>query len=312
MSMCPDIVVEARGLVKSYNGIPAVKGINFVIKARECVGFLGPNGAGKTTTVKMIYCFLPLTAGELYVLGLDARHHQRAIKAQLGVVPQEDNLDPELTVKENLLLYASYFDLPSKVARQRAEELMAFIDLQEKADTRVEELSGGMKRRLAIARALLNNPKLLILDEPTTGLDPEARRLIWEKLRQLKERGVTLLLTTHYMEEAAYLCDRLLIMNEGRILAEGSPGELVSQHIGQEVIELAPVKERWAEKITSALASKLTGYQLVGETLFLYTNDGRGIWQEMRKRHQYLHHQILRPATLEDVFLKLAGRGLTR
>lgn len=312
MGMYPDIVVEARRLVKSYDGVPAVKGINFVIRARECVGFLGPNGAGKTTTVKMIYCFLPLTAGELYVLGLDARYHQRAIKSQVGVVAQEDNLDPELTVKENLLLYASYFDLPNKVAQQRAEELMDFVDLRDKADTPVEELSGGMKRRLAIARALLNNPKLLILDEPTTGLDPEARRLIWEKLRQLKEHGVTLLLTTHYMEEAANLCDRLLIMDEGQILAEGSPGDLVNRHIGQEVIELAPVQEAQAEKIASALASRITGYQLVGETLFLYTNDGRSIWQEISRRHRYLRHQILRPATLEDVFLKLTGRGLTK
>jgi len=312
MGMYPDIVVEAKNLVKCYNGIPAVKGINFVIRAKECVGFLGPNGAGKTTTVKMIYCFLPITAGELYVLGLDARRHQRSIKSQVGVVAQEDNLDPELTVKENLLLYASYFDLPSKVAQQRVEELMDFIDLKDKASTPVEELSGGMKRRLAIARALLNSPKLLILDEPTTGLDPEARRLIWEKLRQLKERGVTLLLTTHYMEEAAYLCDRVLIMDEGQILAEGSLGELINSHIGKEVIELAPVQEVQAEKMVSTLASKITGYQLVGETLFLYTDDGRSIWQEISRRHRYLRHQILRPATLEDVFLKLTGRGLTK
>lgn len=308
----PSLVVEARGLVKTYNGLTAVKGIDFTVQAQECVGFLGPNGAGKTTTVKMIYCFTPITAGQLYVFGLDVRSHPRTIKAQLGVVPQEDNLDPELTVKENLLLYASYFDLPRSVAEERAEELISFIDMEDKADTPVEHLSGGMKRRLAVARALINRPRLLIMDEPTTGLDPEARRLIWEKLLQLKERGVTLLLTTHYMEEAAYLCDRVLIMNEGRILDHGTPQSLVSHHIGEEVIELAPWSNHRPEEILSLLGKGIKGYQLLGETLFLYTDQGEEVWERVQKEQLPFRHRIYRPATLEDVFLKLTGRGLTQ
>lgn len=307
-----DVIVAARELVKSYNGFMAVKGIDFTVRAQECVGLLGPNGAGKTTTVKMIYCFTPITAGKLYVFGLDVRSHPRTIKAQLGVVPQEDNLDPELTVKENLLLYASYFDLPRKVAEERAEELMEFIDLEDKGDTPVEHLSGGMKRRLAIARALINRPKLLIMDEPTTGLDPEARRLIWEKLLQLKEKGVTLLLTTHYMEEAAYLCDKVLIMNDGRILDEGTPENLVLDHIGEEVIELAPFNEHRLEEVLASLDGQIKGYQLVGETLFLYADDGQALWEKIQKHQFAFRHRIYRSATLEDVFLKLAGRGLTQ
>ncbi|MGI9951114.1 ABC transporter ATP-binding protein [Moorellaceae bacterium AZ2] len=305
-----DIIVEAQKLVKRYNGFTAVKGIDFTVRARECLGFLGPNGAGKTTTVRMIYCFTPISGGKLSVLGLDVRCHPRAIKAQVGVVPQEDTLDPELTVEENLILYASYFDLPPKIARQRARELMEFTDLQDKARTSVEHLSGGMKRRLAIARALINNPKLLIMDEPTTGLDPEARRLIWEKLRQLKEKGITVLLTTHYMEEAAYLCDRVLIMNDGRILAEGAPEDLVRRQIGQEVIELAPFPHHRPDEFLSRLDGQIRGYQLVGETLFLYTDRGHYIWPQVQR--QPFQHKMLRPATLEDVFLKLAGRGLTQ
>lgn len=308
--MTDEIVIRAENLVKRYNGFTAVKGIDFVVRARECVGFLGPNGAGKTTTVRMIYCFTPISEGELSVLGLDVRRHPRAIKAQLGVVPQEDTLDPELTVKENLLLYASYFDLQPRVARQRAEELMEFTDLRDKAQTSVERLSGGMKRRLAIARALINNPRLLIMDEPTTGLDPEARRLIWEKLRQLKEKGITVLLTTHYMEEAAYLCDRVLVMNEGRILAEGPPEELVRRQIGREVIELAPFPDHWPGEFLTGIDGQIKGYQLVGETLFLYTDRGHDVWPRLQNKP--FRHKMLRPATLEDVFLKLAGRGLTR
>ncbi|QGP92955.1 Daunorubicin/doxorubicin resistance ATP-binding protein DrrA [Neomoorella glycerini] len=302
-------VVRARGLVKKYDGFTAVKGIDFAVHPRECFGFLGPNGAGKTTTIKMIHCFTPVTAGSLEVLGYDVRRQPREIKARLGVVPQEDNLDPELTVQENLLLYAGYFDIPRGEARQRVQELLAFAGLEEKAGVEVEHLSGGMKRRLAIARALVNKPQLLILDEPTTGLDPEARHLVWEKLRQLKAAGVTLILTTHYLEEAAQLCDRLVIMDRGIILEEGAPRELVQRHIGREVLELAPVDGE-AGAILPLVAGSILAHQTIGQTLYLYTNNGREVWRQVQGLNSHFSHMMLRPATLEDVFLKLTGRGL--
>jgi len=302
-------VVRARGLVKKYNGFTAVKGIDFTVRPRECFGFLGPNGAGKTTTIKMIHCFTPVTAGSLEVLGYDVRRRPREIKARLGVVSQEDNLDPELTVKENLLLYAGYFDIPRGEAHKRVQELLAFAGLEEKAHIEVEHLSGGMKRRLAIARALVNKPQLLILDEPTTGLDPEARHMIWEKLRQLKAAGVTLILTTHYLEEAAQLCDRLVIMDRGIILEEGSPGELVERHVGREVLELAPVDGE-AGSILTLVGGSILAHQTIGRTLYLYTSDGREVWRQVQGLNGHFSHMRLRPATLEDVFLKLTGRGL--
>lgn len=302
-------VVRARDLVKKYNGFIAVKEINFEVLAGECFGFLGPNGAGKTTTIKMIHCFIPVTAGSLEVLGYDVRRYPREIKARLGVVPQEDNLDPELSVRENLLLYASYFDLSRSETRQRVQELLAFAGLEEKADVEVEHLSGGMKRRLAIARALVNKPQLLILDEPTTGLDPEARHLVWEKMRQLKAAGVTLILTTHYLEEAAQLCDRLVIMDNGIILEEGSPRELVQRHVGREVLELAPV-DGGVKDALSLAAGSILAHQVIGQTLYLYTNNGRAVWRQIQGANECFNHQVLRPATLEDVFLKLTGRGL--
>ncbi|WP_258359361.1 ABC transporter ATP-binding protein [Moorella sulfitireducens] len=302
-------VVCARELVKKYNGFTAVRGINFVVRPGECFGFLGPNGAGKTTTIKMIHCFIPVTAGTLEVLGYDVGSHPREIKARLGVVSQEDNLDPELTVEENLLLYAGYFDIPRGEAVKRVRELLAFAGLEEKAGVEVEHLSGGMKRRLAIARALVNKPQLLILDEPTTGLDPEARHMIWEKMRQLKAAGVTLLLTTHYLEEAAQLCDRLVIMDRGIILEEGPPEELVRRHVGREVLELAPVDGE-AVEILAKVDGGVLAHQIIGRTLYLYTGNGRDTWQQVQGLTGRFSHMRLRPATLEDVFLKLTGRSL--
>jgi lipooligosaccharide transport system ATP-binding protein len=229
--------VFARGLRKSYNGRVAVDGIDFAVEPGICFGFLGPNGAGKTTTMKMIYGLAEIDAGELRVLRLDARTHRREVKARLGVVPQETNLDNDLTIRENLLMHARYFGLSGEVAGARVEDLLAFALLADRADGRVQELSGGMRRRLLIARALVNDPQLVVLDEPTTGLDPQARLAVWGALGRLRERGVTVLLTTHYMEEAARLCDHLLIMDEGRIVAEGGPEELVREHVGAGTLE---------------------------------------------------------------------------
>ncbi|MFA5383086.1 MAG: ABC transporter ATP-binding protein [Eubacteriales bacterium] len=227
-----DIVI-AENLLKKYNGFVAVRDVNFRIRKNECFGFLGPNGAGKTSLVKMIYGFSPVTSGKLTVLGMDAKTNIRNIKRLLGVVPQENNLDPDLKVLQNLLVYAGFFGIDAHLARERAEELLEFFGLKEKAGEIVESLSGGMKRRLTIARALINKPDLLILDEPTTGLDPQARHMVWQRLRLLKEQGVTLILTTHYMEEASQLCDRLVIMNLGEILVEGSPQKLVADYTAE-------------------------------------------------------------------------------
>src|SRR5881396_2957886 len=231
----PDAAVLARGLTKRYAQMVAVREIDFEVRPNECFGFLGPNGAGKTTTMRMISCSAPPSGGELTVLGMRAWMDGRGIKRRMGVVPQENNLDEEVTVEENLVIYARYFDIPPRVARPRAQELLAFVALEEKKDMRIYALSGGMKRRLLIARSLMNEPELLILDEPTTGLDPQARHLVWEKLRSLKRQGVTLVMTTHYMEEASQLCDRLVIMHEGRILVEGSPRELIAAHTSSQV-----------------------------------------------------------------------------
>ncbi|OAT80302.1 ABC transporter ATP-binding protein [Desulfotomaculum copahuensis] len=348
-----DIIV-AENLTKEYNGKTAVNGINFRVRARECFGFLGPNGAGKTTTVNMIYCFSPVTAGRLTVLGLDVREHPREIKSRLGVVPQENNLDPDLRVLQNLLVYASYFRIPAAVARERAMELLAFFDLDDRTQEKVDRLSGGMKRRLTIARALINNPALVILDEPTTGLDPQARHLVWQRLRRLKERGVTLVLTTHYLEEAGQLCDRLVIMDRGEILEEGGPGELLAKHIGREVVEVGgsdtgnriganpgqngpamasgrdekatalparTIEARnekhqppsdWETLVLSRVNHLLRGHLMVGDNLFLFPREsGQELLQALQAQPVHFFHLLLRPATLEDVFLKLTGRGLT-
>jgi lipooligosaccharide transport system ATP-binding protein len=301
-------IIVARGLTKRFGKLTAVDRIDFEIREGECFGFLGPNGAGKTSTMKMIYCFSPVTSGELRVAGYAVQDDPVAIKRSMGVVPQEDSLDPDLSVLDNLVIYARYFDIPKKEALSRAEELLHFLQLEEKRNEPIGKLSGGMKRRLVIARALINKPKILVLDEPTTGLDPQARHLIWNKLRNLKRSGVTMVLTTHYMEEAAQLCDRLVIMNEAKILAQGSPAELVKSHVGQEVYEV-----RASRKILNPLRDQFKKEGLDAEcsdeTLYLFIRDGAPPAETLLGLFKNLdvHHRM---ATLEDVFLKMAGREL--
>ncbi|RJQ24642.1 MAG: ABC transporter ATP-binding protein [Peptococcaceae bacterium] len=305
-----EYIIEAAGLVKKYNGKTAVDAINFTVRQQECFGLLGPNGAGKTSTVKMIHCFFLPTAGRLSVLGMDVRTHSRAIKRHLGVVPQENNLDPDLSVLENLLVYAGFFGIARSSVLNRAGELLDFFDLSGYERVRVETLSGGMKRRLIIARALINSPQILILDEPTTGLDPQARHLVWQRLRHLKEQGVTILLTTHYMDEAAQWCDRLVIMDKGGILEEGKPQELVLKHVGKEVLEIGLGNEP-AGAVLEYVSGVICGHLVIGDTLYLYSAGGQAVLQALQRFPGRFTHQLLRYATLEDVFLKLTGRGLT-
>ncbi|HUS15584.1 MAG TPA: ATP-binding cassette domain-containing protein [Chloroflexia bacterium] len=298
-------VIVARNLKKQYKDFEAVKGIDFTVTAGECFGMLGPNGAGKSTTIRMLHCVSPPTSGELTVLGLPVTGPIRQIKARIGVVPQADNLDPDLTVRQNLLVYARYFDIPKAEAARRADTALDLFQLAEKRDAKVEEISGGMKRRLVIARALINNPSLIILDEPTTGLDPQARHLVWQKLRYLKEQGTTMVLTTHYMEEAVQLCDRLVIMNEGLILAEGPPAELVQRLVGHEVAEV-----RLPEAERPALLARLPAgieHEESGDTLYLFARSPGGLRAVDLNALPYALH---RQASLEDVFLRLTGRGL--
>ncbi len=302
-------VIYARDLVKAFNGKEVVKGISFSVRQGECFGLLGPNGAGKSSTVKMIYCFLPVTSGILKVLGMDVQEKAREIKKKIGVVAQENNLDNELTVLGNLLVYASFFNLPKREARLKAEELLAFFGLEEYQHKKVETLSGGMKRRLTIARALIHSPEILILDEPTTGLDPQARHLVWQRLRSLKERGVTLLFTTHYMDEAVQLCDRLIIIDMGRILESGRPRDLIGRHVGETLLEIRGDPGIWDSILENGRAY-IKEHMIVGDTILLYPTDGQALIQALRPVSDRFFHQTLRPATLEDVFLKLTGRGL--
>ncbi|HWP66058.1 MAG TPA: ABC transporter ATP-binding protein [Candidatus Limnocylindria bacterium] len=304
------LVVEARGLAKSYGARRVVDDVSFEVAAGECVGLLGPNGAGKTTTIKMVTCFLPPDAGALRVAGLpmEPRHH-RAIKRRLGIVHQEDSLDPDLSVEKNLTIYASYFDVPAAAARRRAAELIDFAALAEHRRSRIRTLSGGMKRRLMLARALLNDPALLVLDEPTTGLDPQARRLVWERIRQLKTRGTTILLTTHYMEEAARLCDRLIIMDGGRIVAAGTTAELIARCVGDEVVEvrLADDADDHA-RFVAALAGGPWRVERAGQMVYVQLRGGDG--DERLARALVGREFTRRCATLEDVFLTLTGHSL--
>jgi lipooligosaccharide transport system ATP-binding protein len=302
--------VVARSLRKSYDERVAVDGIDFEVEPGTCFGFLGPNGAGKTTTMKMIYGLATVGGGELRVLGLDARTERRAIKSRLGVVPQETNLDGELTVLENLLVQASYFGIDSETAETRARELLDFTQLGDRRDDRVQSLSGGMKRRLLVARALIGEPELVVLDEPTTGLDPQARLAVWRSLESLKRRGVTLLLTTHYMEEAARLCDRLVIMDEGRIVAEGDPGALVIEHVGREVLELKVSDECDAEELVASLDGRLEGHEFTEDALMLYAPDAEELLETIDQERYPTESALVRRATLEDVFLRLTGRSL--
>jgi len=301
-------VVRAHGLVKRYGALVAVDGIAFDVRPGECFGFLGPNGAGKTTTMKMTYCVLPPTAGDLSVLGMDVRTQSRAIKARLGVVTQDNTLDTALSVRENLVIFARYFDLPWAVARRRADALLEFVGLADRAKDKVEQLSGGMRRRLMVARALLPEPDLLLLDEPTTGLDPQARQLTWEKLRQLKRTGVTQILTTQYMEEAAALCDRIVIMDLGRIVAEGVPADLVRRHVGRDVLEVHGIEA--LTRVLDAAGDLADGHEVLSDLILLYTQDGEGLLRRISQQGLAVEAATLRRATLEDVFLKLTGRSL--
>jgi lipooligosaccharide transport system ATP-binding protein len=303
------IVVEAKELRKNYDGVEAVRGVDFTVLHGECFGFLGPNGAGKTTTMKMIGCVSPVTAGTLRVFGLDPTRSMREIKQQLGVVPQEANLDEALPVEENLTVYARFFNVPSGTARKRARELLEFMELTEKATAKVSELSGGMRRRLLISRALMNEPDLLILDEPTTGLDPQARHLVWDKLFDLKKRGVTQIITTHYMDEAQQLCDRLVVMDKGRIMEEGSPNSLVENYVGREVLEVR-VEEKAKSQILNE-TNGVRGHDSYRDLLLLYSDSAEGLLEEIRTRGIATNYALVRRATLEDVFLKLTGRRLT-
>jgi lipooligosaccharide transport system ATP-binding protein len=304
-------IVEAVALRKRYDKHEVVCGVDFTVHPRECFGLLGPNGAGKTTTIRMLTCFAPVDGGRLTVFGLPVTaSNARTIKSRLGLAPQEENLDPDLTVKKNLEIYASYFGLGGAEARARVAELLAFAELEDRAHDRIPTLSGGMKRRLILARALINRPSLLVLDEPTTGLDPQARHLVWERLRDLKRSGVAMLLTTHYMEEAAQLCDRLVVMDHGRIIAEGTPAALIARYVGHDVIEVAtgddPVVRARVEAVCRSLGGRV---DVVGDHVILYLN-GEG--RDPRTALSALADEqvVHRRATLEDVFLTLTGREL--
>jgi len=304
----PGPVVETRALAKRFGERQAVVDLSFRVEAGECVGLLGPNGAGKTTTIRMLTGFAVPTAGEVWVLGLPfGPATARRIKAQVGMVSQEDSLDPDLSVEKNLLVYASYFGIPSRVAAQRTEELITFAELGDHRRERIKTLSGGMRRRLMLARALLNEPRLLILDEPTTGLDPQARRLVWERIRTLKRGGTTILLTTHYMEEAATLCDRLIIMDGGRIVAEGDAATLIAGRVGTEVIEVHLPDDADAAAIVARLGNGPWRSEHVGRMLYLYLRDGHA--DALLDRLGGLDVGRRR-ATLEDVFLTLTGHTL--
>ena len=300
-------LVTASGLTKKYGDLVAVDGISFEIREGECFGFLGPNGAGKTTTVRMIHCVSPVTAGSLLVGGLPAAIDNRDLKKMTGVIPQEINLDNDLTVHENLIVFARFFDIGRREAKARIAELLRFVELEAKSGSKISELSTGMKRRLLIARALINRPRLIVADEPTTGLDPQARHLIWQRLRQLKSQGATLVLTTQYMEEAQQLCDRIVVMYQGKILKEGTPSRLVEDEIGREVVEVRVPPEDDA-RILGELAAFPCAHERVGDTLYFYCRDGHGLMRKLLELD--LPNTLNRPATLEDVFLKLTGRSL--
>ncbi len=304
-----DIVLEARGLVKRFGAFEAVRGVDFAIARGECFGFLGPNGAGKTSTMRMISAVSRPTEGSLTIFGLDPRTHGPAIRGRIGVVPQDDSLELELSVRLNIEIYGRYFDLPRRVLRERADELLEFARLTERANSKVDDLSGGMKRRLTIARALVNRPDLLILDEPTTGLDPQARHLLWERLYRLKREGVTLIITTHYMDEAEQLCDRLVVMDNGTIVAEGAPRELIERHSSREVIELRFGTDT-PEQIRVALATHAERVEVLPDRVLLYVEDGDVALRAVHGSGLTPVSSLVRRSSLEDVFLRLTGRTL--
>ena len=302
-------LIHARRLTKRFGAFAAVDAIDFDVAAGESFGFLGPNGAGKTSTMRMIGCTSPITDGTLQVMGMDPAVHGPQIRARLGVVPQQDTLDNELTVRENLAIYGRYFGLSRAEVGPRADELLEFAQLSERANDQVEPLSGGMKRRLTIARSLINEPTLLLLDEPTTGLDPQARHLLWDRLYRLKQRGVTLVLTTHYMDEAEQLCDRLVVMDKAKIVAEGSPRALIEQYSTREVTEL-----RFAPGIVETLDGQLDGIaqrvERLPDRVLLYADDGEAAAVAVHQRGLKPETVLVRRSSLEDVFLRLTGRSL--
>lgn len=297
-------IVQARDLVKLYGDLRAVDTVSFTVMPGEVFGFLGPNGAGKTTTLRMIQCVSPPTSGALSVFCMDVRDHPAEIKRWLGVVPQETNLDPDFTCRENLLVYARYFDIPAREARERAETLLGFMQLSEKADVPIEGLSGGMKRRLILARALVNNPRLLVLDEPTIGLDPQARHLMWEKLKALQSLGNTILLTTHYLEEAERLCDRLVIMDAGRVLVEGRPADLVGSYAGDEIVEAES-----SPQVLACLKEMGCRFEVHGDMVQAFSDRPRDVARRILETCN-AGRVFVRRGTLEDVFLGLTGREL--
>ena len=307
--MNPPTVISARNLTKTYGELTAVDNISFDVPAGESFGLLGPNGAGKSTTMKMIGGVSQRTSGTLNIMGLDPESHGPEVRAHLGVVPQQDNLDEELKVRENLIVYGRYFGLPLSYLRPKADELLEFAQLTDKANSKVDALSGGMKRRLTIARSLINEPRILLLDEPTTGLDPQARHILWDRLFRLKENGVTLILTTHYMDEAEQLCDRLIVVDKGRIMAEGSPASLIREHSSREVLEL-----RFGSERNSRIGVELQGIGERLETLpdrvLIYANDGEAALEQVSARGLRPMTSLVRRSSLEDVFLRLTGRSL--
>ena len=305
----PESLIHARGLTKRFGAFTAVDGIDFDVAPGESFGFLGPNGAGKTSTMRMIGATSPVSGGTLRILGLDPASHGSQIRGRLGVVPQQDTLDNDLTVRENLLIYGRYFDLSRAECGRRADELLDFAQLADRRNDTVEHLSGGMKRRLTIARAMINQPDLLLLDEPTTGLDPQARHVLWDRLYGLKQRGVTLVLTTHYMDEAQQLCDRLVVMDKARIVAEGSPAQLIARHATREVTEL-----RFPVGVQATVTDQLEGLadrmELLPDRVLLYAEDGEVVAEAVHARGLQPETVLVRRCTLEDVFLRLTGRSL--
>ena len=308
--MPPAPLIEGRQLTKRFGDFVAVDGVDFRVEQGEAFGFLGPNGAGKTSTMRMIGCISPVSEGELRVLGMDPATDGTSIRARLGVVPQEDTLDLELTVRDNVLIYGRYFDLPRNVVRERADELLEFVQLTDRRNDRVDLLSGGMRRRLTVARALVNRPELMLLDEPTTGLDPQARHLVWDRLYRLKRQGVTLVLTTHYMDEAEQLCDRLVIMDDGRIVAEGSPRNLIDRHSTREVVELRFNTDDEREEALPRVASVGQRYEALADRILVYTSDGEGDAERLADDGVKPASVLVRRSSLEDVFLTLTGRTL--
>jgi lipooligosaccharide transport system ATP-binding protein len=305
----PVPVITATSLTKRYKEFAAVDGLSFEVAPGESFGLLGPNGAGKSTTMRMVGAVSTRTSGELSILGLDPNSHGPEIRSQLGVVPQQDNLDMELRVRDNLIVYGRYFGIPREVISKKADELLEFAQLTDRAKSKVDDLSGGMKRRLTIARALVNDPRILLLDEPTTGLDPQARHILWDRLFRLKEQGTTLVLTTHYMDEAEQLCDRIVVVDKGMIMAEGSPASLIRDHSSREVLEVRFGSDRNAE-----VAATITGagerIEVLPDRILIYSADGEAELVKLTEAGLNPITSLVRRSSLEDVFLRLTGRSL--